>query len=163
MILTSSKLVSWFVFQVCAIVVGGKDDKEALAFTNRMRRNKQTSVTILHLIPQLTTEESEDSVQKLDYDDIKEIMKTEDSNENDSWICIEKSVKEGAETSVILRSIAYDYDLFIVGRSSGMNSAVTKGLNEWTEFEELGALGDVIASKEFPSRASVLVLQQQQY
>ncbi|AEC08087.1 Cation/H+ exchanger [Arabidopsis thaliana x Arabidopsis arenosa] len=150
-------------YKVCAIVVGGKDDKEALAFTNRMRRNKQTSVTILHLIPQLTTEESEDSVQKLDYDDIKEIMKTEDSNENDSWICIEKSVKEGAETSVILRSIAYDYDLFIVGRSSGMNSAVTKGLNEWTEFEELGALGDVIASKEFPSRASVLVLQQQQY
>lgn len=44
-----------------------------------------------------------------------------------------------------------------------MISAVTKGLNEWTEFEELGAIGDVIASKAFLSRASVLVLQQQQY
>lgn len=85
----------------------------------------------------------------------------EDSNENDSMKCIEKRVKEGVETSMILRSIAYYYDLFIVESSSGMNSAVTQGLNEWTEFEELGAIGDVIASKEFPSRVSVLVLQQQ--
>lgn len=144
--------------------MGGKDDREALAFTNRMRRNKQTSITILRLIPQLTTGESDESVEKLDIDDINEIMKNEeDSIENDSMTYIEKRVKEGAETSVILRSMAYDYDLFIVGRSSGMNSAVTIGLNEWTEFEELGAIGDVIASKEFPSRASVLVLQQQQY
>lgn len=129
-----------------------------------MRRNKQTNITILRLIPQLTTGESDESVEKLDIDDINEIMKNEEASiENDSMTYIEKRVKEGAETSVILRSMAYDYDLFIVGRSSGMNSAVTIGLNEWTEFEELGAIGDVIASKEFPSRASVLVLQQQQY
>lgn len=145
---------------MCAIFVGGKDDREALAFTNRMRRNKRTNVTILRFIPQLTTGESD----KLDIEDIKEIMKNEkDSEGNGSVTCIEKRVKEGAETSVILRSIAYDYDLFIVGRSSGMNCAVTKGLTQWTEFEELGTIGDVIASKEFPSRASVLVLQQQQY
>ncbi|ESQ51291.1 hypothetical protein EUTSA_v10017668mg [Eutrema salsugineum] len=151
-------------YKVCAIFVGGKDDREALAFTNRMRRNKRTSVTILRFIPQLKTGENEELVQKFDMEDIKEIMKNEeDSEDTDPVTCIDKSVKEGAETSTILRSIAYDFDMFIVGRSSGMNSVVTEGLNEWTEFDELGAIGDVIASKEFPSRASVLVLQQQQY
>ncbi|KAL1191075.1 Cation/H(+) antiporter 7 [Cardamine amara subsp. amara] len=152
-------------YKVCTIFVGGKDDREALAFTNRMKRNKLTSITILRFIPQLSTDKSDELVQKLDMEDIKEIIKKEEgsSDKEYSMTCIDKKVKEGAETSMILRSMAYDYDLFIVGRSSGMNSAVTEGLNEWTEYEELGAIGDVIALKEFPSRASVLVLQQQQY
>lgn len=45
-----------------------------------------------------------------------------------------KSVKEGAETKMILRSIAYDNGFFF--GMNVMNSAVTKELDEWRLHEE---------------------------
>ncbi|KAF0905405.1 hypothetical protein E2562_004382 [Oryza meyeriana var. granulata] len=41
-------------------------------------------------------------------------------------------------------------------------SALTSGLSEWSEFPELGVLGDMLASAEFASKVSILVVQQQQ-
>ncbi|ONM51895.1 Histone acetyltransferase type B catalytic subunit [Zea mays] len=60
------------------------------------------------------------------------------------------------------------FDLLIVGRRGGEgegdpegSTALTSGLSESSEFPELGVLGDMLASAEFASKVSILVIQQQ--
>uniref|UniRef100_J3KVH9 Uncharacterized protein n=1 Tax=Oryza brachyantha TaxID=4533 RepID=J3KVH9_ORYBR len=61
------------------------------------------------------------------------------------------------------------FDLVVVGRRGGgegddlEGSALTSGLSEWSECPELGVLGDMLASAEFASKVSILVVQQQQH
>ncbi|XP_010557361.1 PREDICTED: cation/H(+) antiporter 6A-like isoform X2 [Tarenaya hassleriana] len=152
--------------KVCLIFVGGKDDMEALALTNRMRRmNREISLTFLRFIPKTSLLESKGSMQ--DLMDRKEIMETNIDGskvgKDHPVTYVDREVSDGSETSVILCSMAHDYDLLIVGRSSGGDSVVTRGISEWTEFEELGPIGDLLASKDFPTRASVLVVQHQDF
>ncbi|XP_010523128.1 PREDICTED: cation/H(+) antiporter 6A-like [Tarenaya hassleriana] len=149
--------------KVCLIFVGGKDDREALALTNRIRlMNREISLTFIRFIPTASPWESKGTAH--DAEDLKTIMGTnDDSTVGDDHLVnyIDRVVSEGSEMSIILRSMAHDHDLFIVGRSSGRDTPVTRGMSEWTEFDELGPIGDLLASKDFPSRASVLVVQQQ--
>ncbi|XP_010557364.1 PREDICTED: cation/H(+) antiporter 6A-like [Tarenaya hassleriana] len=151
--------------KVCLIFLGGKDDMEAMALTNRMRRtNREISLTFLRFIPKTSVWDSKGTMQ--DLMDRKEIMERNDCFDMEGHhpvAYLDNEVSDGSETSMFLRSMAHEYDLFIVGRSSGRNSMATRGITEWTEFEELGPIGDLLASKDFPTRASVLVVQQQDF
>ncbi|XP_010521718.1 PREDICTED: cation/H(+) antiporter 6B [Tarenaya hassleriana] len=150
--------------QICLIFVGGRDDREALAFANRIRRNKRVSLTLMRFIPETGAGQGDEWAQMLDKVNLKEFMRNVGGEEegDNSIVCVDKTVSDGTQTSSILQAVAFDYDLFIVGRSSGMGTAVTSGLSEWLEFDELGLIGDFLASEYYPSRASVLVLQQQE-
>ncbi|VAI11934.1 unnamed protein product [Triticum turgidum subsp. durum] len=53
-----------------------------------------------------------------------------------------------------------DYRLFVVGRGRDRNSVLTEGLEEWAECLELGPVGDILASSDFSTTASVLIVQQ---
>ena len=145
--------------QVCLVYVGGNDDKEALALADHMRGNQNVSITVLTLIPISKTEEGSESSQS----QMVDTCQVEEKPGDNSITYIVRMVEDGNKTSEILHSVAYDYDMFLVGRSSGMGTAVTKGLGDWMEFDELGVIGDLIASEDFPSRASVLVIQQQEW
>lgn len=79
---------------------------------------------------------------------------------NESIIYTEKIVNNGEETVAAIRSIDNIHDLFIVGRGQGMISPLTAGLTDWSECPELGAIGDLLASSDFASMVSVLVIQQ---
>ncbi|KAJ1404589.1 Sodium/solute symporter superfamily [Sesbania bispinosa] len=46
-------------------------------------------------------------------------------------------------------------------RRHGINSPQTDGLTHWSEFPELGVIGDFLSSPDFKSHASILVVQQQ--
>lgn len=140
--------------QVCLIYVGGNDDKEALALADHMRGNQQVSITVMRLIPA-------DESSKRSHSQMVDMNRHEERPRDNSSI-IELTVADGIETSKILHSVAYDYDLFLVGRRSGIGTTVTKGLGDWMEFDEIGIIGDLLASEYFPSRASVLILQQQE-
>ncbi|CAN8305922.1 unnamed protein product [Cochlearia groenlandica] len=140
---------------VCLVYVGGNDDKEALALADHMRGNKQVCLTVMSLIPLSHGDESNELSQS-------HMKRDEERPEDDTTIYIEWTVADGTETSTILHSVAYDYDLFIVGRTSGFGTVATKGLGDWMEFDELGVIGDLLASKYYPSRASVLIVQQQE-
>lgn len=72
----------------------------------------------------------------------------------------EKEVNNGDETVAAIRSVESIHDFFIVGRSEGVVSSVTSGLNEWSECPELGVIGDLLASGDFATTVSVLVIQQ---
>lgn len=77
-----------------------------------------------------------------------------------SIVYTEKVVNHGEETVAAIRSIDPIHDLFIVGRGQGMISPLTAGLMDWSECPELGAIGDLLASSDFASMYSVLVVQQ---
>ncbi|KAL6640674.1 hypothetical protein ACP70R_021797 [Stipagrostis hirtigluma subsp. patula] len=79
----------------------------------------------------------------------------------------EKTVEDGEGTAAVVRSMSEKFDLLIVGRRGGENdgmegsAALTSGLSEWSECPELGVLGDMLATAEFASKVSILVIQQQ--
>ncbi|WVZ91528.1 hypothetical protein U9M48_037687 [Paspalum notatum var. saurae] len=73
---------------------------------------------------------------------------------------LEKHVADGAELVAVLRAMHADYRLFIVGRGRDRNSVLTEGLDDWAECLELGPVGDILASSDFSTTASVLIVQQ---
>ncbi|KAL0740949.1 hypothetical protein Bca4012_082462 [Brassica carinata] len=157
--------------KVCVIFVGGKDDREALAFAKRMARQENVTLTVLRLVATGKNKETTGWDQMLDTVELRELMRSNEPEtrnnepgtvkEEVSTIYLEKEITDGADTSMLLRSMAFDYDLFIVGRTCGENHEATRGIENWCEFEELGVIGDFLASPDFPSKTSVLVVQQQ--
>ena len=87
--------------------------------------------------------------------------------DNDRVVYVEKTVEDAEGTASVVRSMSEKFDLLIVGRRGGDDkdlegsAALTSGLSDWSEFPELGVLGDMLASAEFASRVSILVIQQQ--
>lgn len=79
---------------------------------------------------------------------------------NESVTYVEKVVNNGEETVTIIRSMDKIHDLYVVGRGQGSESNLTIGLTDWTESPDLGAIGDLLASSDFTSTVSVLVIQQ---
>ncbi|CAL9234630.1 unnamed protein product [Arabidopsis halleri] len=150
--------------KVCTIFVGGKDDREALAFAKRMALQENVALTVLRLLASGKSKEATGWDQMLDTVELRELMKSNDAGtvkEETSTIYLEQEILDGADTSMLLRSMAFDYDLFVVGRTCGENHEATSGIENWCEFEELGVIGDFLASPDFPSKTSVLVVQQQ--
>ncbi|KAG4953097.1 hypothetical protein JHK87_038691 [Glycine soja] len=72
------------------------------------------------------------------------------------------SIEQPSETTAFVSDIANRHDFFIVGRRNGIKSPQTAALESWTEFSELGVIGDLLASSDTNTNASILVVQQQQ-
>ncbi|KAH9665764.1 cation/H(+) antiporter 4 [Citrus sinensis] len=97
------------------------------------------------------------------WDKVLDSVMSRDIKTNGCMNYIEKEVNDdGPETTVIIRSMVNEFDLILVGRRYNLESQQTSGLKEWSEFPELGILGDLLASVEFSGRCSALVVQQQQ-
>ncbi|KAG7603141.1 Cation/H(+) antiporter 3 [Arabidopsis thaliana] len=146
-------------YNICMIFLGGKDDREAVTLATRMARDPRINITIVRLI---TTDEKarENTVWDKMLDD--ELLRDVKSNTLVDIFYSEKAIEDAAETSSLLRSMVSDFDMFIVGRGNGRTSVFTEGLEEWSEFKELGIIGDLLTSQDFNCQASVLVIQQQQ-
>ncbi|KAF3774655.1 hypothetical protein EJ110_NYTH52643 [Nymphaea thermarum] len=72
---------------------------------------------------------------------------------------MEKFVSCGPETVALIQSMSQDHELFIVGRCQPtINLGIISGMEEWHEFPELGLMGDLLVSPDFPV-VSVLVVQ----
>ncbi|PQP98660.1 cation/H(+) antiporter 4-like [Prunus yedoensis var. nudiflora] len=146
-------------FSVAIIFLGGKDDREALAFGKRMTNDSTISLTVIRLVA------SADEVDGSKWDNVLDAEELKGFRYNDVRegfvIYLEEVVEDGPQTALLLRSIVDDYDLIIVGRRFNVNSPQTSGLSEWSEFPELGTIGDLLASPDITCRASVLVVQQQ--
>ncbi|VVA90464.1 unnamed protein product [Arabis nemorensis] len=153
------------VFKVCSVFVGGKDDREALALAKQMMRNQNVSLSVLKLVSGTMVGMTTGWDKMLDTAELKETLRNNHTDlveEHNFVEYVEEEVNDGSDTSRILLSIANSFDLFVVGRSTGMGTDVTRALSDWTEFDELGVIGDLLVSSDFPHRGSVLVVQQQQ-
>jgi hypothetical protein len=146
-------------YYVAMIFFGGNDDREALSFAKRMADDSNITLTVVHFV---TIGDDVD----FDWDKLidNEILKDVKLNiVGDEYVIYqEEMVKDGPQTALIIRSLVNDYDLIIVGRRHNIQSPQTSGLEEWSEFPELGIIGDFLASSDIDSKTSILVVQQQQ-
>lgn len=142
---------------VAMIFLGGNDDREALEFSKRMAKGSSINLTVVRMVAKdhegiITWDEMLDS----------EALKDVKFNKDSSVTYKEKLVEDGPQTAYALRGMVCKYDLIIVGRRNGIDCPQTVGLCEWSEFPELGVLGDLLASSDLNGKASILVVQQQQ-
>ncbi|KNA13529.1 hypothetical protein SOVF_116090 [Spinacia oleracea] len=142
-------------FSAAVIFIGGADDQEAVAYAKRIASGTKVWVLVIRLI--VAQDERELSV--LDSTTLSDIQ--EYKNIKPQFNYSEQMVHDGSQTAKMLRSIAQDFDLMIVGRSHDLNSPQLSGLQQWSEVRELGILGDILAAPDFPGRTSVLVIQRQ--
>ncbi|XP_040955133.1 cation/H(+) antiporter 4 [Gossypium hirsutum] len=144
------------------LFLGGKDDREALMLAKRMARGPRVKLTVTRLI------EYQDCSNVVDWDTVLDTEMLKDVKQNNGVLgngyditYVEEVLHCGSQTIKLVRSIANDYDLMIVGRQYGVESVLLAGLSEWSEFPELGIVGDLFASMDLNSRVSILVVQQQ--
>ncbi|XLS84733.1 hypothetical protein HN51_034899 [Arachis hypogaea] len=68
---------------------------------------------------------------------------------------LEKHLASAAETFTTLRSFEGQYSLVIVGKEGGVNSILTKGMDDWQQYPVLEAIGDVLSGPDFTMTVSV--------
>ncbi|KAK5810397.1 hypothetical protein PVK06_025709 [Gossypium arboreum] len=157
----SMKPSSSLSFSTGMLFLGGKDDREALTLAKRMARDPRVKLTVIYLIAYQDCNNVVYWDAELDTEMLKDVK--ENSGKNGCDIMYVEEVSNcGAQTIKLIRSIANDYDLMIVGRRYKVDSILLTGLSEWSEFPELGIIGDLFASTDLDSRVSILVVQQQQ-
>ncbi|XP_052208376.1 cation/H(+) antiporter 15-like isoform X2 [Diospyros lotus] len=143
---------------VCVVFAGGPDSREALAYGTFMARNPAVRLTVIRLI-------AEDNFitdlldARLDANVMEEFW-----NLNKDNTCVEYrevTVRDGAETSRVLLSLNDPYDFMLTGRRLDSDCPLVAGLADWGYVEEMGIIGDILASSDMKIDASVLILQQQ--
>ncbi|XP_034687657.1 cation/H(+) antiporter 24-like [Vitis riparia] len=141
------------------LFLGGADAREALAYADRMAGNPDVSLTVVRFLTE-NYERDDGLEKKLDDGLVTWFWVKNEANEQ--VIYKEVVVRNGEETVSAIQAMNNDaYDLWIMGRKHGINPVLLEGLSNWSENQELGVIGDYIASMDFSSTASVLVLQQQ--
>ncbi|KAL2927800.1 Cation/H(+) antiporter 3 [Bienertia sinuspersici] len=153
---SQSQLCEQNEFSVAVILIGGADDHEAVAYAKRMASGPKIWVLVIRVIA------FEDNTELSESDSIALTDIQQYANVNQQFNYSEQMVRDGSQTAKMLRSIAEDFDLIVVGRRHDLDCCQTSGLQEWSEVRELGILGDILASPDFPGKTSILVVQRQQ-
>ncbi|XP_071933604.1 cation/H(+) antiporter 28-like [Coffea arabica] len=153
------------------IFIGGKDDREALAFAGRVARHPGVKLTVIRFLLEVSGDSvsSKISRAKANSTEHQEEMKVDDecfAEFYDRHVAggrvayMEKYLINSGQTFSTLRSFEGQYGLFIVGRGGRVNSVLTVGMNDWEECPELGPIGDILSAPDFSISASVLIIQQ---
>jgi len=167
-------------FHICMIFVGGPDDREALAIAWRMAGRLGTQLSVVRMLlldkAEIVDTSSHDEAQGIlsivmDSEKQKELddeyvngFRLTAMNNNDSISYSEVDVHSGEDIPTILNELEnFCCNLYIVGQGNRRNTCVFLNLLDWCDCPELGVLGDILASNNFGSRSSVLVVQQYGY
>ncbi|KAL5543381.1 hypothetical protein UlMin_007165 [Ulmus minor] len=156
---------------VAVIFIGGKDDREALAYAGRVSRHPGVKLTVIRF---LVDSNSENASRRAGNYRINISEQQEETNHDDECFAefyerhvasghvayMEKHLANSAETYATLKSFEGQYSLIIVGRGGRVNSVLTFGMNDWQQCPELGPIGDVLAGSDFSAKMSVLIIQQ---
>ncbi|XP_020577955.1 cation/H(+) antiporter 15-like [Phalaenopsis equestris] len=135
---------------------GGPDDREALACGLRMSENSSVRLTVVRFRrPNAAVEGTDERMDERMLEDVR-IRKADGSR----VVYVEKVVRDGEGTVGVIREISGRFSLLLVGRGDGKETEMTSGLSTWSEFAELGTIGDLLSSTDFGGRVSTLVQQQ---
>lgn len=160
--------------------VGGPDDREALAFAWRVARNLGNQLSMVRIILSgdaakvadssgsghgenqwLSSSTVDSESEKMLDNEFVNSFRFKAVYDNDSITYSEEEVHSSEELTMLLNELdKEEYDLYIVGQGCGKNSEVFLKFLEWSDNPELGVIGDIVASKSFGSKSSLLVLQQ---
>ncbi|KAK1316088.1 Cation/H(+) antiporter 19 [Acorus calamus] len=157
-------------YAVVVLFFGGRDDREALAYALRIAEHPGIILTVLRFVPQPGKSLLEEAVNgdksvrvgvetvldegPTDEECIRELKEKVDSGAVKSITLEEKVVSGRAESVSVIKSLGR-CNLFLVGRM-----AATAPLVDRTECPELGPVGTLLASSDFSTTASALVVQQ---
>ncbi|XP_061352992.1 cation/H(+) antiporter 28-like [Gastrolobium bilobum] len=154
---------------VAVIFIGGKDDREALAYAGRVAGHPGVKLTVIRFLVDTSAESSKLAAYRVSLPEQEEEMGMDDEYFAQFYekhivggriSYTEKHLANAAETFSTLRSFEGQYSLVIVGREGGVNSILTKGMNDWQHCPELGPIGDVLSGSDFSMTVSVLIIQQ---
>ncbi|MED6225358.1 hypothetical protein PIB30_092917 [Stylosanthes scabra] len=157
------------IINVAVIFIGGKDDREALAYASRVSQHPGVKLTVIRLLVDINVEPSRlagymvvnpEQEMERQQDDEYFAQFYENHVVGGRILYIEKHLTNAAETFSTLRSLKGLYSLVIVGREGGVNSILTRGMNDWQQCPELGPIGDVLSGPDFSTNMSVLIIQQ---
>ncbi|KAL3818970.1 hypothetical protein ACJIZ3_004875 [Penstemon smallii] len=168
---TTKILRSTITLHAAVIFIGGKDDREALAYAGRVARHPGVKLTVIRFLLEATGDSvsSRITIAKSNTSEHQEEMKADDECFADFYdrhvagghvAYMEKYLVNSGQTFSTLRSLEGQYGLFIVGRGGRVNSILTVGMNDWEECPELGPIGDILSASDFSVTASVLIIQQ---
>ncbi|CAD6340942.1 unnamed protein product [Miscanthus lutarioriparius] len=132
-------------FSVAMLFFGGPDDREALAYTTRMAEHPGVAVTLARFRPH-SDEESADDEAAVD------AFKSKVGMVKDGSVHFEE--RQGYTKEEVLETInsLSKFNVFVVGRMPPTAALVENP-------DELGPVGSYLASPEFRTSASVLVIK----
>ncbi|KAL6591058.1 hypothetical protein ACP70R_050111 [Stipagrostis hirtigluma subsp. patula] len=171
---------------VAVVFIGGADDREALTLAALVSKHPGVRLTALRVVQNAAAQArakartslfesksrrcvqpgassavgQEEAQMQVDDKFFAEYYRKHVAGSKGGVGYMEKHVADGAELVAVLRGMQAEYRLFVVGRGRDRNSVLTEGLDEWAECLELGPVGDILASSDFSTTASVLVVQQ---
>lgn len=140
-------------YNVAVLFIGGQDDAESLAYGSRMVKHWKVTLTVIRFIffgSENTKERKHDSQVVHRY--------CEENMGNERFTYMEETMKDGVGLSTFLKDI-HGFDLILVGREHP-ESPIFIGMEQWSEYPELGVVPDMLASSDCASTASILVIQQ---
>ncbi|CAI8597332.1 unnamed protein product [Vicia faba] len=159
------------------VFFGGPDDREALALAWRMSKHEgiQLSVVRVNMLGEAAQVDSSpqaesrelfsavmDSEKQREFDDeYVSSFRLKAVNNKDSITYSEKEVHSSNDIPLVLEELdKLGYDLYILGQGTRRNYLMLSDLLKRTDCPELGVIGDMIASNNFGSCSSLLVVQQ---
>ncbi|XP_043697426.1 cation/H(+) antiporter 18-like [Telopea speciosissima] len=150
---------------IIVLFFGGCDDREALAYGARMAEHPGISLTVLRFL--METEPTEeivgiDKIENLDTGncskDDEYLAEFQQKIQTESSMKYEvRMVRNAAETIAMIREFSRS-DLFVVGRKP--EGEIAETLDVKSDIPELGPIGSLLASSDFSTTASVLIVQQ---
>jgi hypothetical protein len=168
-------------FYIRMIFVGGPDDREALAVACRMVGHPRIRLSVIRMLlfdeaAEVDTSshvEAQGSILSVVMDNEKQ-KELDDTyvnsfrltvvNNNDYVSYSEVDIYSAEDIPAILNELEkVGCDLYIIGQGNHRNSRVFSNLSKWCDCLELGVIGDMLASDNFSSRSSMLVVRQYGY
>ncbi|XWS35527.1 hypothetical protein CRYUN_Cryun20dG0004800 [Craigia yunnanensis] len=155
---------------VAIIFIGGKDDREALAYAGRVAWHPGVKLTAIRFLVDKNSENAprrenhrvskaeQEEEMRLDDECFAEFYERYVAGGKVAYM--EKHLANSSETYTNLRSLEGQYSLIIVGRGARANTMLTLGLNDWQQCPELGPVGDVLSGSGFACDTSILIIQQ---
>ncbi|XP_010068968.2 cation/H(+) antiporter 28 [Eucalyptus grandis] len=162
---------SYVSLNIAVIFIGGKDDREALAYAGRVAWHAGVKLTVIRFLVQTDEDISSRRASNYRYNaaEQEQEMKLDDeffANFYEKHVAggpvaySEKHLANSAETFSTLKSLEGQYSLIIVGRGGRVNSVLTVGMNDLEQCPELGPIGDVLSGSDFSISTSILIIQQ---
>ncbi|MCL7030453.1 hypothetical protein MKW94_025352 [Papaver nudicaule] len=160
--------------QATVLFIGGKDDREALAYATRISQHPGVSLTAVRFLQD--EEKAACGAKKTMSNHARALEELELNLDNEYFAnfyenqvalrkvaYLEKHVANGKEIVSILRSLEEEHVLFIVGRGgrgSKANAILEAGIGDSEECPDLGPIGEILADSTFSTTASVLIILQ---
>ena len=172
---------SSFSYNVAVIFIGGEDDREALAYAERMSGHVDVSLTILRVSLRIKKQGEKDHTNKGKNKEAEKEKEEEEAMEmemlmddalydevkvknisNACVVCREVVAESNAQVMDAIQSLEANYDLVMVGRSryqvmelNDIEMPSSRSKNN----ESLGLIGDALVSSEvYQGWLSLLVL-----